>query len=304
MNVAFVGTVEGSAIALAALDQAGKAPDLVITLPREAAQRHSDYIDLTPLARKAGSEVFYARDINGPETIKALQSFRPDLVLVLGWSQICRETFLSISRLGNIGFHPGPLPRMRGRAVIPWTILRGETATAASLFWLDSGVDSGPILLQEAITVDSAETARTLYVKQTTAMARMLPKALELALSDDPPRIAQKHEHATYCARRSAEDGLINWLDPADAVLRLIRAVGDPYPGAFTTWNGRRLIIDIASYFPDSHRFIGLPGQVQSHTTDGFVVLCGDGGCVHVTAWRLENGSDKPRRHSKLGTPF
>jgi methionyl-tRNA formyltransferase len=301
LKVAFVGAVEGSAIALDALNRAGMAPGLVITLSPEVASRHSDYVDLTPLAMAGNSDVLYVTNINGPATIEALRAFKTDLSLVIGWSQICGDAFRSVAEIGNVGFHPAPLPRMRGRAVIPWTILLGERTTAASLFWLDDGVDSGPILLQESIELSEDETARSLYVKQTEALARMLPRAVALVEAGNAPRFEQNHDLATYCAKRTPDDGLISWTDPAEAILRLIRAVGDPYPGAFTTAGGRKLTIDQASLFAESNRYIGLPGQVQSHTSEGFVVRCGDGRCIHVTSWRHEpNG--KPRIHSKLGT--
>lgn len=302
MRVAFIGAVEGSAIGLKALIDAGMAPGLVITLPPEAARRHSDYVDLGPLARAGGSALVHATDVNGADVIAALRAFEADLVLVIGWSQVCRAEFMSVARIGNVGFHPAPLPRMRGRAVIPWTILLGERNTAATLFWLDAGVDSGPILLQQAIPVGADETARGLYDKQTGALGRMLPEALALVAAGDPPRREQDHARATYCARRTQEDGRIDWREPAEAVLRLIRAVGDPYPGAFTTVDGQRLVVDAAVPFADSGRFIGLPGQVQSHTEDGFTVRCGDGMAIAVTAWRRDGGPDgRPRLHSKLG---
>ncbi len=301
MRTAFVGAVEGSAIALDALNRARMAPGLVITLSPEVAARHSDYVELTPLAKGGGSELLYVTDINGPATIEALRKFGTELSLVIGWSQICREPFRSVASIGNIGFHPAPLPRLRGRAVIPWTILLGEKSTAASLFWLDSGVDSGPILLQEPIEVAEDETARTLYIKQTDALARMLPRAVSLVQSGNPPRLEQNHDLASYCAKRTPEDGLINWRDTAQDVLRLVRAVGDPYPGAFTSSGGQKLVIDKAMSFADSHRYIGLPGQVQCHTSDGFVVRCGDGDCIHITAWRQDSATGKPRVHSRLG---
>ena len=301
MKTAFVGAVEGSAIALDALISAGMAPGLVVTLPLELASRHSDFSDLEPYARAGGSDLLRVADINGSTTLDALGAFEPDLVLVIGWSQICKEKFRSIARLGNVGFHPAALPRLRGRAVIPWTILLGEHTTGASLFWLDDGIDSGPILLQEPIAVADDETARSLYSKQTGALAKLLPRAVELIRAGDPPRIPQDESRAVYCAKRTPEDGQIDWREPADDVVRLIRAVGDPYPGAFTHAAGRRLFIDEATVFPDSHRYLGLVGQVQFHTQDGFIVRCGDGRCIHVTAWRMDGGREQPRRHEKLG---
>jgi methionyl-tRNA formyltransferase len=301
VRTAFVGAVEGSAIAFKSLVQAGFPAGLLITLPPEAAARHSDFVDLSPLAKSAGSEIVSVTNVNGPVAIEALRAFRPDVVLVIGWSQVCGDVFRSAARIGNIGFHPSALPRMRGRAVIPWTILLGESATAASLFWLDEGVDSGPILLQEPIAVTADETARTLYIKQTNALARMLPRAIELVRTGRAPRIEQDHGLATYCAKRTPDDGLIDWHAPAEETLRLVRAVGEPYPGAFTTCTGRRLIVDAATPFADSDRYIGLPGQVQCHTPDGFVVRCGDGRCVHITAWRQDQSDLKPGVHSRLG---
>lgn len=304
MKTAFIGAVEGSALALRAMLDAGMAPGLVITLPPEAARRHSDYADLAPFAQEGGSTLVHATDINSPQAVEALRAFQTDLALVIGWSQVCRDAFLSVARIGNVGFHPAPLPRMRGRAVIPWTILIGATETAATLFWLDQGVDSGPVLLQEPIEVTPDETARTLYAKQTQALARMLPIAVDLVRQGNPPRIVQDHSRATYCAKRTPEDGRIDWREPAETVLRLIRAVGDPYPGAFTSFDGQRLAIDAATPFVDSDRYIGLPGQVQTYTPNGFAVRCGDGVAIDVTAWRHEGGFSRPRLHSKLGASF
>jgi len=305
MRTAFIGAVEGSALALEALVEADLAPDLVITLPPEAAGRHSDFADLAPLADAGDSKLVYAADINGPVALDALLAFETELALVIGWSQVCHAGFLSLPAIGCVGFHPAPLPRMRGRAVIPWTILLGETETAATLFWLDEGVDSGPILLQERIAVSPAETARSLYTKQIRALARMLPDAVRRIRTGDVPRIEQDHTRATYCAKRTPEDGLIDWREPAEKVIRLVRAVGDPYPGAFTSYAGDRLTIDAATDFPDAHRYIGLAGQVQCHTPEGFVVRCGDGEAVHVTAWRNGNGgAPRPKLHAKLGAPM
>ncbi|WP_342642051.1 methionyl-tRNA formyltransferase [Rhodoligotrophos ferricapiens] len=303
MRIAFVGAVEGSAIGLKALIDAEFPPSIVVTLPPEARFRHSDYVDLTPLANAAGSALLHATHVNRPEVVNALRAMGVDITLVIGWSQICGEAFRSAARIGSIGFHPAPLPRLRGRAVIPWTILLGESETAASLFWLDNGVDSGPILMQEPIEVSPEETARGLYAKQTGALARMLPKAIRLIRDGEAPKIPQDHGAATYCAKRTPEDGRIDWREPAEAILRLIRAVGDPYPGAFTTHNRGRLFIDEARLLPDSHRYIGLAGQVQCYTPDGFAVRCGDGLSINITRWRQEQGSARPNLHAKLGTP-
>ena len=300
MRIVFVGAVEGSKVAFDAMVGAGAPPSLVVTLPPESADRHSDFVDLTAPARVAGSAVFHTTDINAPATLDAIKAQEPDLCLVIGWSQICREPFRAIARLGNVGFHPAPLPRLRGRAVIPWTILTNQQTTGSTLFWLDEGVDSGAILLQRTFDVTEDETAESLYLKHTGVLKTMLLEALALVQSGTPPRISQDHAQATYCAKRTPDDGLIDWRDDAATVLRLIRAVGYPYPGAFAYCEGERLVIDEAVPFPDSHQYIGLTGQVQCYTDGGFAVRCGDGACIDVHAWRWRSG-ERPKLHGKLG---
>ena len=299
MKIVFLGAVEGSRIALDALIKAGLPPGLVITLPPEMAGRHSDYADLSTVAKLADSTVLFAQNINAPDVIDAMRRVEPDLCLIIGWSQICKAEFRAIARYGNIGFHPAPLPRFRGRAVIPWTILQGEATSGSTLFWLDEGTDSGPILLQTLFPVASDETARSLYSKQVANLAAMLPQAVRLVQSGSAPSIPQDQTMASYCARRTPDDGIIDWHEAAPSILRFIRAVGEPYPGAFTFCEGEKLFIDQAVLFPDSHRFIGLPGQIQSHTASGFTVRCGDGNCIEVLLWRWKSG-EKPRIHSKL----
>lgn len=299
MRIVFVGAVEGSKVALEALINAGRPPVLVVTLPEDAAGRHSDFADIGSPAAKAGSAVFHTRNINSPETIAAMERARPDVTLVLGWSQICKAPFRAVARIGSIGFHPAALPRLRGRGVIPWTILLGEKFAGSTLFWLDEGTDSGPILLQEIFPVDGDETARSLYLKHMRKIETMVPHAMALIEAGNPPRIEQDASQASYCAKRTAEDGLIDWRLPASDILTLIRAVGDPYPGAFTYQNEAVLHIDAAAPFAESKRYIGLAGQVQLYTPAGFVVMCGDGVCIEVSAWRSATGKPPPV-HSKL----
>lgn len=299
MRTAFVGAVEGSLVALEALIAAGMAPALLVTLPPEASGRHSDFVDLAAPARAAGAAVHLTSDINAAETVAALAACAPDLTLVIGWSQICRSAFRAVARRGTLGFHPAPLPRFRGRAVIPWTIIAGETTSGSTLFWLDEGVDSGPILVQRLFDLAPEETARSLYEKHKRALAAMVPEAVALVSRGDAPGTPQDPALASYCAKRTADDGLIDWREPAETVLRLIRAVGDPYPGAFTFQAGDRMTLEAARLYAAPGRYIGIPGQVQTHTEAGFTVLCGDGAAIEVTKWRMA-GDRRPKVHSKF----
>ncbi|MGI9368815.1 MAG: methionyl-tRNA formyltransferase [Ruegeria sp.] len=301
MRIAFVGAVEGSHVALSTICASGHVPDLVITLPSELAHRHSDFFDLSPVATRYDIPVHYTAKSDSAGTIRVLNSLKPDLILVIGWSQICGAEFRAIPKIGCIGFHPSALPRLRGRGVIPWTVLLGERDVGASLFWLGEGADDGPIAAQARYAVDpETVTARELYDRAMQALTGLLPQLLTQIAAGDIPAEPQPPTGASICARRRAEDGLIDWNRPAAEIHRLIRAAGPPYPGAFShSAGGSKLVLTGVRHTPINGYYIGLPGQVQAIYDHTFTVACGDGRCLDITAW---SGADAPPAlHSKLG---
>ena len=277
MRTVLVGAVDSARVALDVLARHGAAPAALFTLPpARGAKRHSDYVELRPLAERHGVPVVDAPDVNAPDALARLRELAPDHVMVIGWSQLCRAEFLGVARHGTIGFHPAPLPENRGRAVIPWTILQDRRETGSTLFWIDEGTDSGDVLLQERFAVAPAETATTLYAKHLAALERMMDRAVPLLLAGAAPRVPQDHARATYCAKRTADDGVIDWRAPAREVWRLVRAVTDPYPGAFTTHRGHRLGVWTADYVGRTP-YRGVAGQVHALDEAGALVQCGDG---------------------------
>ena len=299
MRIAFVGAVEGSLVALETLVARGYAPVLVVTLPPEARERHSDFVDLRTTATRAGCALHLTTNINAPETVAALSANRIDLTLVVGWSQICRRGFRDAARLGAIGYHPTPLPQMRGRAVIAWTILAGASETGSTLFWLDEGVDSGGILAQRRYRVAANETARSLYEKHKAVLPELILDAVGKVEAGDLLGVAQDEALASYCARRTPEDGLIDWTADSGSILRLIRAVGDPYAGAFTFFQGEKLTLHAAEPDAPRGRHNGLVGQVQACHGNRFIVLCGDGATIAATSWESVSGKP-PKVHTRL----
>jgi len=294
----FVGAVEGSARALAALCESGHAPALVVTLPLERSGAHSDFADLGPVAARHGVPVHRTARTSAPETLDAIRAVAPDVILVIGWSQLVDERFRVIPRLGVLGFHPAALPRMRGRAVIPWHILAGQRQGGATLFWIDEGTDSGPIAAQSVFPIDPDRiTARELYDRAVTGMVALLPVLMDRLAGGEIPATTQDETQATLCARRRPEDGIIDWRRPAAEVERLIRAVGPPYPGAQTGRADAPITVTAARLHPRDGYFIGLPGQVQDIRDGVLTVMCGDGRCVDLTEWTAER---PPARHAML----
>jgi methionyl-tRNA formyltransferase len=288
MRTVLVGAVDSARVALDALVRHGAPPTALFTLsPLRGARRHSDYVELRPLAERHNVPVIDAPDVNAPNALAQLRCFAPDYALVIGWSQICRAEFLAVPRCGTIGFHPAPLPENRGRAVIPWTILQDRTETGATLFWIDEGTDSGDILLQERFAMTPDETATSLYAKHLSALDRMLDRAIPMLRDGSAPRIPQDHAQATFCTKRSPADGLIDWCAPAREVWRLIRAVTDPYPGAFTYHRGRRLALWAADYVGAAPHH-GRAGAVHAVDGVGAIVQCGDGEHIRLRSVQPE----------------
>ena len=305
MRTALIGAVPGTAVALSAMARLGHLPCGLVTLPLEKSSRHSDFVDLRPLAAEYGVQVIEAAQVNSPDCIRSLTSMELDYLFVIGWSQILSPSLLAIARSGTIGSHPSALPECRGRAVIPWTILMGKSTTGTSLLWLDEGMDTGDLVGTEMISVAPDETAATLLDKHLVALDQLMEKVLVQLSAGQRPATPQDHAQATYCAKRTADDGHLDWHQPADSVWRLIRAVGGPYPPAFTFWRDRKLLVHAADKISES-RYTGLPGQIQAHDQNGSLVLCGDGGVVRLKSVQFEGGSiENPVRllkvHEKLG---
>jgi methionyl-tRNA formyltransferase len=306
MRFALVGAVHASRVALERLARPG-IEVLVCPLDVKRAGRHSDFCDLAPLAAARGLEVLPIVNVNDEAVLAALRTFAPDVIGVFGWSQIVGEAFRAIPRLGVLGWHPALLPKNRGRAVIPWTILQGATETGFTIFWIDAGVDSGDVAAQVRFAVASDETATTLYAKVEDAAGRSLDELLPRLLAGDAPRRPQDHAQATWCAKRGPEDGRIDWSRPMQEVWRLVRATTHPYPGAFCECADGRLVIWEARP-SDDRRYWGLPGQVQAISADGALVQCGDGGNLLVTVVEREPGRPEPaaavlKAHEHLARP-
>ncbi|EZP71940.1 Methionyl-tRNA formyltransferase [Sphingomonas paucimobilis] len=301
MRAILIGAVESTRIALRCLAAAPRW-DLaaVFTLPVDLASRHSDFIDLAAETEKAGSRIVRVKNINSEAALAAIHDIAPDYIFVIGWSQICGEQFMASAKRGVVGYHPAPLPRLRGRAVIPWTILLDEPISASSLFLIDAGVDSGPLLAQRYFHLAPDETAATLYAKHMAKLEEMLPGVLDDIASGAPALSVQDERCATYAARRRPEDALIDWAQPASLIWRCVRACGDPYPGAWTSLGGDRITIEAAVPVPLGHHAAAMAGQVVERTGESFTVKCGDGQGLRVTRWRTAREAPLPN-HAILG---
>jgi methionyl-tRNA formyltransferase len=202
---------------------------------------------------------------------------------------------------GVIGYHPAALPRLRGRAAMPWTILNNEPITAGTLFWIDEGVDSGPILDQMFFHVAPEETVSSLYQRHMESLDCMMTRTLAALRQGVFRRETQDERCATWAARRTGLDGQIDWTAHSEHVARLVRAVGKPYPGAFTYAGDARLTVWNAEVFRGGEKHLAAPGQIVAVGTDGLVIKCGQGSALLVSEWTSDRGK-MPGVHRILGS--
>lgn len=262
----FVTCVElGRACLEAALADGGEFA-LAITLKDELARAKSGRCYLDDLASEHGIELMKIRHINDPDAIEAIRKADLDWLFIIGWSQIAGPDVLSSTRNGVLGMHPTLLPEGRGRASIPWAILKGLTQTGVTMFRLDEGVDTGPILAQQVVPIDERETASSLYDKVTSAHVALMRDAWPQLQHTTTNLHAQDESRATTWPGRTPEDGRI---DPSKMttteVDRTVRALTHPYPGTFVETASGLLTI-----------WAGAPGT-GSRSPDSITVETADG---------------------------
>lgn len=253
----------------------------LFTLEPQALSRMAGGVDLTHFARAAGIPVRKGANVNSSESVEWLRAIAPDLLLVIGWTQLLKREVLSLPRIACLGFHASLLPKYRGRAPVNWAIINGEEETGNTMIVLEAGADEGDIVAQRVIPIEDDDDCGTVYQKVSSSECEMLSEVLPLIRQGRMPRRKQDSLEATVFPRRRPEDGLIEWSQPSRRLNNWIRALTTPYPGAFSFASGRRITIWKAELGPSKSPHPDLPGAVlldadgypKVATSDGYIRL-------------------------------
>jgi methionyl-tRNA formyltransferase len=251
MKFGFVTCVQLGLACMEEIYRAGGKLDLVITLHDKLARQKSGRIYIDEFCAQHGIDVVKIRHINDLEAITAIKEADIDWLFIIGWSQIAGQVVLNAPTRGCIGIHPTLLPQGRGRAAIPWAILKGLDKSGVTMFKLDAGVDTGSILAQEVIPLMPDETATTLYKRVAEAHQTIIAKVWPALVGDTLTLQVQDESQATEWPGRKPEDGIILPDMDCIAVDRLVRAVTYPYPGAFIEHQGNHYTIWSGCAHPD-----------------------------------------------------
>ncbi len=242
-------------------------------------------------ARDAGIPVLEPADVNAPDVVARLAALAPELLLSFYFRQILKPVLLAIPSRGALNLHGSLLPRYRGRCPVNWVLVHGETETGVTLHYMDPTPDTGDVVAQRRVPIADDDTALTLNRKLGDAARELLRATFHALAAGTAPRIPQDHARATTFGGRRPEDGAIAWPRPARELCNLVRAVTHPYPGAFTTWRGTKLLVWKAR--PLDAPLDAAAGGVAAITPDGVVVGTGHGGLV-LEQVQLESGAEEP----------
>ena len=215
----------------------------------------------------------------------------PELNVMAFVTQIIPARVLEHPAQKTIQYHPSLLPRHRGRSAINHAILQGDAETGLTIFWVDEGLDTGPVLLQKSVPIAEDDTLNSLYRDSLFPLGvEAMSEAVALVAAGDPPRLVQDEALATYEPPWEGDIARIDWTLPAMEVHNFIRG-SDRQPGAWSTLNGAGVRL-----YGSSRAEVGAgpPGSVAAVDDAGVTIRCGDGGAVRVDTAMAEGAKRGP----------
>jgi methionyl-tRNA formyltransferase len=283
MRVVFIGTGEiGLPSLQALLESKNVSVSAVVTQPDKPVGR-SQKVTASPvktLAFKYHLPIYQPEDINVPAVAAQLKYLKPDVFVVCAYGQILKKQVLGLPAKACLNIHASLLPKYRGASCIQGALLNGDRTTGITVIWMDEGLDTGDVLVQDTLSIGRRETAGTLHDRLAALAPSVLLKGLDLIARGKAARTKQDPAKASYVKKLSKENGHIDWSRPQMAIDRHIRAM-TPWPSAYS-WipeQGDQKMLKIFGTII-SKRAKGKPGEVVRVDKHGILVAAGEGGLL------------------------
>ncbi len=239
------------------------------------------------LAERSGIFLSRPNQMRDPHVYDDYVGVHPDLSLLSFVTDIIPERLLRIPSLGTICYHPSLLPRHRGASAINWAIINGDTHTGLTIFWVDEGIDTGPILLQKEVDIAPDDTTGSLYFNVLFPMGvKAMVEAVELIKGGKAPRIIQDESKATYEPPCDDSVASVDWEKSSKDLYNLIRGC-DPQPGAHTTLKGKKVRIYDVKLHPSA---VGRPSGEIISIEEGGMRVAASGGVIEIGKLRVDRG--------------
>ena len=298
MRIALIGQAAFGEAVFRALREAGE--DIVAVSSVEGTAERPD--PLWAAASAAGLPLFPTGKLKKPDVLDAYSATEPELCVMAFVNHILPERVLNAPPLGSIQYHPSLLPRHRGRSAINWAVRMGDATTGVTIFWVDGGIDTGPVLLQREVPIGPDDTVGSLYFDTLFAMGvEALVESVRMVREGTAPRIVQDESQATYEAPADDANSAIRWMTPAREVYDLIRG-SNPQPGAHTMlyatqvriFDARLTLLDDpaatgGTITTEHGEFPAGPGSILASTGDGIDIAL-LGGVLHASRLQRVGG--------------
>ena len=309
MKLVFCGTPQFAVPTLEALHAAGHEIALAVSQPDRPVGRSQELVPppVKLAAQSLGIPVTQPDKIRNNDDFRSqLEAIAPEAIIVVAYGRIIPPWMLSLSRVGCINLHASLLPKYRGAAPIQWAIAMGETITGNTTMLLEEGLDTGPILMQQALIIEPEQTALDLFREMALGGASLVAETLEnLAKGLIHPK-PQDHARATLAPLLDREDGRINFVEHTAATIKNRWRGFQPWPSAFTNLDGKKLIVhqmtvapslDAATFGPAD------PCQIAVHDQRLFVA-CANDTWLELIELQLEGKKRLPVAGFLRGTPI
>ncbi len=291
MRLIFMGTPDFAVPSLKALAAAGHRITGVVTQPDRPKGRGR--LPAPPpvktAAREAGLKVLQPEKIKMPEFIETLKQLSPELIAVAAFGQLLPREILALPSHGCINVHASLLPKYRGAAPIHWAVINGETETGVTVMQMETGLDSGDIILSGKIPIMPADTTGTVHDKLAVLGAELLVKAVGLIAAGKAPRLPQDHRQASFAPLLTKAVERIDWTKKPSEIGNLVRGL-NPWPGAYTLLGDK--VLKVWQARPCSSEEIPGPlfdparkqaGEVLGLLPGGGLAVAAGGGCIALT---------------------
>lgn len=277
MRIIFMGTPDFSVPALKALVEAGHEVVAVVTQPDKPKGRGKE-VQMPPVKVQALEyeiPVYQPVKAKDPEFIKIMEDLAPDAMVVAAFGQLLPKRILDIPKYGCINIHASLLPRYRGAAPIQYAVINGEKESGITTMMMAEALDTGDMLDQEVVVLDPKETGGTLHDRLSAVGGVLIVKTLKKLEEGTAVRIPQDESRHNYVGIIKKSMGDIDWSMDAETIERLIRGL-NPWPSAYTSWNGKVLKIWEATVVEQDYE--GIFGQAVVVDRDHLIVKTGKGG--------------------------
>jgi len=255
---------------------------------RDEANENIWFNSVSEFCRENNINYYYADECNNDKMIKIISKYDVSVIFSFYYRNMIPWSILNIPKYGAVNLHGSMLPKYRGRAPVNWQLINGETQGGVTLHYMTAKPDAGDIIDQEPVSITKQDDPLSLYSKLDEAAKLLLERSVDKIVIGKCDRKPQNHLIATYYGGRKPEDGLIDWSWSAEKICNLIRGVTKPYPGAFTYYLGKKLIIWKSSVVTNVQITLGEDFGTFCNHDEMLYVRTGDG-LVRFDEFNFEN---------------